>query len=393
MSDYYLEMIFIYCRKNHGKGKICFVAPSAYSILTESNLKNVIGPDIHQIILAKQLRKLGYDVVILTYAESEPRVEYIEGLQLIKIQNKWPNTPVIKLISKIFMIWNSTRLADADIYYIRGGMLGIVSPLCRMLRKKVIYSIASDALVDRSLITRKIKEFDRSWLNSVNIGNWLDIKLANVVIVQSDYQKAMLYQNYRRKSTLIRTHYPVPKIDAVKKSEPPRILWVGSMAEVKQPELFLCLAKKVPEANFCMVGGAHPNNQKYYDRIKQACTEIPNLEFLGVVPFNEIGKFYCNASILVNTSMFEGYPHAFIQAWACLTSVISLQCNPDNILLKHDIGLYSKTFDQLVADVKELINNKQRRDELARNGRRYVEEFHDINKVIYNYIDMFENMG
>jgi glycosyltransferase involved in cell wall biosynthesis len=384
-------VIFINRRRYHGAKKICFLAPSAYSILTQNNLRNVIGPDIHQIILAKQLRDLGYDVAILTYAEDGPKVEIIDGLQLIKIFGKKSNSS-IGSISKIFRIWNSVRLANADIYYIRGAMLGVVSPLCRLLGKKVIYSIASDALVDRDLITRKIKEFDQSWLNSINIGNWVDIKMSNVIIVQSSYQKDLLYRNYNKESVLIKTPYPIPDKNVIHKSKPLQILWVGSMAEVKQPELFLDLAKRFPEANFCMIGG-HANNQEYYDNIKQISTEISNLDFLGVVPYNEIDKYFCDASILINTSLFEGYPHAFIQAWAYWTPVISLHCNPDNILSRYDIGIHSKTYEQLVEDLSDLIKNKQRREELAKNGRNYIEDEHDIGKIIWKYISLFETLG
>jgi glycosyltransferase involved in cell wall biosynthesis len=79
---------------------------------------------------------------------------------------------------------------------------------------------------------------------------------------------------------------------------------------VKQPELFLKLAEAIPEARFQMIGG-HSSNQEYCDRIRDVVGRISNLEFLGVVPFDEIDEYFNRASILVNTSMFEGFPNAF----------------------------------------------------------------------------------
>ena len=369
--------------------RICFVALGAYPLLAGKNAGNIIGPDVHQVILAKELIKHDFKITFITYGEGGASVEYINGMEIIKIHENVCRLRVLNIISKVFRIWDAMRKANARIYVHTGG--ATTSLFCRLTRKKFVCDIASDALVNRTLITRKIREFNRSKISIGTFGNWLDIKLADAIIVQNEYQETMLKKNFGKDGFLIKMPFPLTEQGMPEKANPPIVLWVGAMAEVKQPELFVRLAEAIPEARFQMVGG-HSGNQEFYDRIKAKSKRIPNFEFLGVIPFNEIDEYFSQASILVNTSMFEGFPHAFIQAWMQYVPVVSLNADPDELLCKKGLGFRSKTFDQLVEDVKTLLKNKALREEMGMNGLEYVEREHDIAKNIRKYVDVFEHV-
>ena len=45
----------------------------------------------------------------------------------------------------------------------------------------------------------------------------------------------------------------------------------------------------------------------YYDGIKEEAERIPNLEFVGFVPYPDVNEYFNNASLLVNTSSVEGF--------------------------------------------------------------------------------------
>jgi glycosyltransferase involved in cell wall biosynthesis len=215
--------------------------------------------------------------------------------------------------------------------------------------------------------------------------------LADVIIVQNEYQREMLKKNFGKKGLLIKTPFPLSERGMPEKANPSIVLWVGAMAEVKQPELFVKLAEAIPEAKFQMIGG-HSSNQELYNKIKECSKKISDLEFLGVIPFHEINDYFSRASILVNTSMFEGFPHAFIQAWMNYAPVISLNSDPDGILCRYKIGFHSKTFNQLVEDVKILLNNEKLREEMGVNGRKYVEREHDLTHIVHEYIKLFNRI-
>ncbi len=250
------------------------------------------------------------------------------------------------------------------------------------MRRKFVCNLASDAWVGHEF--RGFKLIDR-------LGYWLDIKLADAVIAQSEFQKEMLRKNFGKESVVIKNHFPLTERGMPNKAKPPIVLWVGSMAPVKQPELFLELAQAMPEITFQMIGGAG-EELGLYNRVREASPRIHNLEFLDVIPFEEINGYFRRASILVNTSILEGFPYAFIQAWMSYMPVVSLNSDPDEVICKNILGFHSKTFSQLIEDIKSLLGNEQLRLEMGENGRRYVEENHDINRIVEHHMQVFRQL-
>ena len=372
--------------------KICLASMSAYPLLSGEKPKSVEGPDVFQVLLAKELIKHNFNVTFITHNESKVPIEYIKGIEVINIHRDNYCLSKINTVLNIFRTWNAMRKAKVHIYIQRGGIAGFFSPFCKLVNKKYICCIASDALVNRELIDRKIEGFNLPKFSMVTIGYWLDIKLADAVIVQNEYQRTMLKKNFGRDGMLIKTPFPLTERRMPEKAKPSVVLWVVAMAEVKQPELFVKLAEAIPEARFQMIGG-HSGNQELYDKIKESSKRISNFEFLGVIPFHEVNKYFSRASILVNTSMFEGFPHAFIQAWMHYVSVVSLNADPDELICKNKMGFHSKTFDRLVEDVKILLKGEQLREEMGRNARQYVEKEHDLTKIIGKYIELFDRMS
>jgi glycosyltransferase involved in cell wall biosynthesis len=371
--------------------KICFVALNAYPLLAGKDAEGIIGPDVHQVILAKELIKHDFEVSFATYNGERTPIEYIEGMEIIKIRTLTYHLNILNIILKVFRIWNAMRKAKAHIYFHAGGVAGAVSPFCKLIRKKFVYDIASDALVNRDLVTQRIKEFNRSKFSLGTFGNWLDIKLADAIIVQSEFQKTMLKKKFGKEGILIKMPFPLTERGMSEKAKPPIVLWVGAIAEVKQPELFVKLAEAIPGAAFQMIGG-HSGNQEFYNKIKESCKRILNFEFFGVIPFHEIDKYFSRASILVNTSIFEGFPHAFIQAWMHYVPVVSLNADPDELICKNKLGFYSKTFETLIGDVKTLLENEDLRREMGKNARKYVEKEHNITNTVKTNIGVFNTL-
>jgi glycosyltransferase involved in cell wall biosynthesis len=377
--------------------KICFVAPrtrALYQLLSGENPKSIGGPEIHLFLLAKELIKHNFKVSVISSNEGRPSVEYISGIQVINIYKGTSLLKTSNIMLELFRIWSAMKKANAHIYIHRGGVPGAVSPFCKLTGRKFICSISSDALVNRKLVNSGIKEFSGSKFSLATFGNWLDIKLANSIIVQNGYQKKMLKENFGKNGVLIKKPFPLIEREMPEKANPPIVLWVGSTAEVKQPELFVQLAEAIPEAMFQMIGGCYHDNQALYDRIIESAKRIQNFESLGVIPFNEINKYFSQAAIIVNTSMFEAYPtHVFIQGWMNYTPVVSLHDNSYEILCRYNMGFHSKTLNRLIEDVKTLLEDEVLRKKMGVNGRKYVEREHDITIIVKKYIELFNQMG
>jgi glycosyltransferase involved in cell wall biosynthesis len=152
------------------------------------------------------------------------------------------------------------------------------------------------------------------------------------------------------------------------------------------------LVISITNADFIMIGGPG-NDLEFYNKIENKAKQIPNLRFLGFIPFGEIDVYFNKASVLVNTSMFEGFSNTFIQAWMNCVPVITLNSDPDEVVCKYKLGFHSRTFEQLVQDATEIISNKKLRNQMGINGRRYVEKEHNIKLVLENYVQLIYNLA
>jgi len=371
--------------------KICFISFFSFPILPHSNGNAVGGAELQQGLLAEELVKNGYDVSFIVPDQRQELYQFKDRIKLIKSLPFGLSRR--KLATKLYwyplvpgIIWKRLSLADSQIYYqmMVGASSALIALFCRVKRRKYVYCVASDAEVDGTYI--KKRRFPFSWLTR------LAIKNADGIIAQTQHQQELLKLNFNRDSTVIESMCLVPDT-LLPKEQPPVVLWVGNMRKVKRPDLFLKLVMAIPEARFRMIGGASPwEDPNYFEELKKSAAQLPNLEFLGFVPYQQISQYFDTASILVNTSDLEGFPNTFLQAWSRFTPVVSLNFDPDSIIRQHKLGFHSGTFDQMVDDVRSLIRNEALRREMAERCQRYVEQKHDVRKIVPKYIRFFEQL-
>ncbi|MCC6019512.1 MAG: glycosyltransferase family 4 protein [Candidatus Verstraetearchaeota archaeon] len=361
--------------------KICFLSLNSYPILTNKNLGYAGGAEVEQVSLARELATHGYDIYFVTYHHGVNKIEYVNGIKIIKTYER-DKADKMSVLQKYKLILSALKKANADIYFHESGATGVLPLFCGINRKKYVHRIASDAIV-------LSKSLSGTYSFSQKIADVLEIRRANSVIAQSNFQKTILKERFKVESVVIKNGLPLPK-DNYKKHDPPIVLWVGSISTVKQPHLFVKLAKFLPHVNFEMIGGK--GDPQLYEEIEAVSKKIPNLKFYGFIPFYKIDEYFRKASIFVNTSRIEGFPNTFIQAWAHRVPVVSLIVDPDGIIQNEKLGFRSGTFKQLISDVTTLLNDEKLRKTMGENARKYVEREHDIKKTVKMYIKVFNQL-
>jgi glycosyltransferase involved in cell wall biosynthesis len=368
-----------------GTGKrICFVSLSSYPLLAAKDMGFVGGAEVLLTQLGKEITKHEFEVSFITYGDGSKRIEYIDNIRVIKVYKR-DEIFHLSLPIKVWYFWGALIKADADIYLESPGFPGIVSLFCRLWRRKSVLSVASDLEVMKKPITTNNKFY-------LTLGHRFNLKLVNTIIVQSEFQRSLLSENFGRESTLIKVPIPLSDTETPEKPSPPIVLWLATVRPVKQAELLLELARAIPEAKFQMIGGPALGDEPYFNSVQEAARHIPNLDFLGFIPYDRVGPYLEKASILVNTSLSEGFPFTFLQAWAAYTPVVSLNSDPDGVICRHRLGLHSKNFEQMSKDINLLLNNKELREEMGRNSRRYVEQEHDMQKIVTQYVALFRQL-
>jgi glycosyltransferase involved in cell wall biosynthesis len=368
------------------KIKICFVSPSSFPLLKNLNSGYAGGAEVQQVALAKELLKRNYQVFFITYADDDHcDIQDREGIKLIPIYHV-DKVKSLNYMQKAFYIWRKMRDVNADVYIHRSGAPGIASFFRILYHKKMIYFLASDSdftgenVIKRNKIGRFLRKF----------ANWFDIKFSDVIISQNNFQKNILENRYRVKSIMIKNAFDIHPPNKIDKAQG-HILWVGTIRAIKQPELFLEIAKQFPEYKFVMIGGTG-DDPNLFNEIKTSAQQIKNLDFKGFIPRSKIFEYYNKAVLFISTSKIEGFPNVFLEAWSHYTPVISLNVDPDDIITKYKLGFHSKTFTQLIDDVNTLLTDKELCEQMGINGRKYVEENHDIRGIANLYENLIENL-
>ena len=239
-----------------------------------------------------------------------------------------------------YKIWRALKSSNADIYYVRCAsyLPGIVAYFSKVKKKKMVYAGAHDTdFIPSKFLLEKSQE---KILYKYGLQN------ADVIITQSITQKLNTWKYFNRESEVIRNYYPYsPKRTSHHKSE--LILWVSTLRPWKRPLHFLDLASSFPSEKFVMIGG-RPNlgGFELYNEVEQKAKKIPNLEFLGFQPLHITERYFDNCKVFINTSVYEGFPNTFLQAWSRGIPVIS-QVDPDDVIKTHNLGYAIQSANQL----------------------------------------------
>jgi glycosyltransferase involved in cell wall biosynthesis len=197
-------------------------------------------------------------------------------------------------------------------------------------------------------------------------------------------------------SYVVPNFQPVPPPPPPKK-EPIKVLWVANFKRLKQPELFIRLAQEFESIDsrikFVMVGAPASWEHQWQKRVSNLIEKVNNLTYLGAQPLDNVNDLFRESHILINTSLYEGFSNTFIQAWFNEVPVISINCNPDDILEKNNIGLFCHgSFNRMISNLKKLIYCEKMRDQMGRASRAYAEKNHSLDntRVILDLLRSFK---
>lgn len=294
--------------------RICFVAPQAWSVLSgDSSVAVVGGAEVQQSILARLLVRVGYRVsmICLDYGQRDGAV--IHGVKTYRAYRPAAGVSGVRFLHpRLTSMWHAMRRADADIYYQRSaGMLtALVAAFCRRHGRRSIYAGASDSdfMPGQQLI---------QWRRD----RWLferGLAMVDAVVVQNQGQQDNCLRHYGRTATWVPSCYELP-VDAHPGSGD-TVLWAGNLWPGKRPDLFLELARRLPRYRFVLIGGigidATAEEVEYAESFRRAAASVSNLELTGFLPLAEAERHFDRAKVVVNTSVLEGMPNTFLQAWA-----------------------------------------------------------------------------
>lgn len=357
--------------------RVCFVMLGSYPLFNPDCTKTFGGAEVECFLLATELAKdRQFEVSFIAGDYGQPEEEIRQGVRILKSVKTQKSG-----IFWIMPLWRALQKADADIYFRQMSSLvtGLTVLFCQIKKKKMVYRTANTRECDGTYV----KE---SWFRG-RAYLWA-LRRAQGIFCQHTPGQQYLSRMTGQTPLVIGNAHHLPQLEP---GERRGVLWVGRSEPVKRPDLFLKLAQEMPHLPFTMIC-QEATGDKNYPLLMEQAEKIPNLRFIKRVPLSEIDTYFGQACVFVNTSDTEGFPNTFIQACKSATPLLSLNVNPDEFVTRHHCGLYAEgdwnLFKQQMAD----LTNPDAAVPLGQNGRKYVEENHDLLKIIEQYKAIFRDL-
>lgn len=283
----------------------------------------------------------------------------------------------------VMELYHLFKKIKPDVIYQNGSsaLISAAAVYANRFDCKLIWHVASD-----SNVVSKIKYSPIRQIHKLIEKKFFEygIKRAHKVVAQTIYQKKLVKMyNDKAKIHLVRNFHPYPE-DKNKVRKKNQIIWVANFKKLKQPEMFIELSKKLNKKQIdveCIMIGKPATASKYQKMLEEAIKATPNLHWMGKQPIEIVNKHIYESKVFVNTSKWEGFPNTYIQAWMRETPVVTLTCDPDNLINNYGLGFLSGTYNRLVRDVITLLQDDQKRISIGEKAMEYSLEHFSLKNL------------
>lgn len=148
-----------------------------------------------------------------------------------------------------------------------------------------------------------------------------------------------------------------------------RVVCAANLQPGKQPELFVDLARRFPEADFVWFGGSG----EPLERMCRMAQSLPNLRFSSPLAPSELAAEFRNAHLFVLPSKAEGVPKVTQEAAACGLPDIVFGYYETPTVVNGANGYVVWNAEELAVRVGELIRNAGRAAAMGMCGARMAE--------------------
>ncbi|MGE5116999.1 MAG: glycosyltransferase family 4 protein [Betaproteobacteria bacterium] len=340
---------------------------------------------MQQSIIAPALAARGWRVSMISMDYGQREGDLVRGVRLHVMHAPDAGVPVLRYLHpRLTSLWAAMRRADADIYYQRtsGATTGFVAAFARRHGRASVFAGAHDADFDpRAPLIR--------WARDRAVYRW-GLCHVDAIVVQTERQREALARHYGCEATRIESCYAHRGAPAAHSGV---VLWVASAKRHKQPHLFLELAAPLPQRRFRLVGGpaAGAAERRYFDELQRRAAALTNVELTGFVPTADIERHFDGASLFVNTSLGEGFPNTFLQAWARGIPTVSF-FDPQVELAGVPVGIVVSDLAAMRERVDALLADPARWHVAGERARRAFEQRHSVARSVGAYERLFERV-
>ncbi len=366
------------------------------------------GAEVQANFLAEELSRRGFVVKYVCQTNILTRINKIElvnGVEyhFIKSEPKFLWLNIMRYFKKL----NKTK-PDFIVQRNSSPILAASSLYSKYRNTKLIWICTDNLVPMHNYITLRFK----NRVNKKKVGNLkyyifyvssvfsdfllkYSIRGVDLAFHQNEYQKKSIKKNFNLLSykMLSGNIKPIGFKAISKNKQKKSILWCANLGKHKRPEIFIDLARSMLDTdyNFILIGG---HSDKSYE--SKLFKNIPNnLKITGQLSYENSLSYFNKASIFVNTSTLygDGFPNTFIQSWFRGIPVLSFNINPDQIIIKNNLGFVVNSIKDAKRKSIDLLTNVDLYKEISKNVLDYANKNHTIEKMTDNFLkNLIENL-
>jgi glycosyltransferase involved in cell wall biosynthesis len=287
-------------------------------------------------------------------------------------------------------IVQALRRADGRVYIQRsaGIATGLVAIFARATGRRAIFSASSDGdfTRDRTMMSQMGGSLEQ---RHVRVQYQVGLRSVHAVVAQTHGQAQLAQASFGIDAEVIRSFCLLSPVSVEHREA---FLWIGSLTDVKDPLSFLDLVERSPDVPFWMVAYTHRTRwEQLAAEVRSRAARLANLELLPHRPREELLNLYTRAIAVVNTSVFEGFPNTFLEAWARGTPTVSLRIDPDGVIVRNGLGAVSGgSLETAAARIRLFAEDPTAARTAGEAGRRYIERVHDPGVVGPHWVELVE---
>lgn len=253
------------------------------------------------------------------------------------------------------------------------GLPGLL--YCLIMKKKFILQTAHDKDFEITF------SFFRPRQSAENlIKKWL-LSYSSEIIVQTNDQLKKCQHISKQKLVHVMKNAVVLSEIRTRPLNPREIciIWVANIKPDKNLQKFIELARHFTEQHefrFIVVGKCY--GDKNSEKMLLEIANTANMTYLGEVSQAQVLKEIEESDFLCNTSLKEGFPNTFLQAWSLGKPVISTHVDPDNVIRRFGLGIVNEDISKIKSLILDVVNDDNMYRDLSVSSLLYVQQHHAL---------------
>lgn len=170
-----------------------------------------------------------------------------------------------------------------------------------------------------------------------------------------------------------------------------RICFVGRLDPIKNLDMLIRAVAVIPGASLAIIGEGPQRAE-----LEQLASEVnASVDFLGIVPNQQLPTVINRAEIFALPSSTEGHPKALLEAMACQVAVVGTDVPGIREQIVHgETGLLCNCEENSLREaIQQLLDDGALRQILGQNARCYILEHFALDKIVNQELELLRQLA